>query len=149
MVGNGILVNDSIASGQRLSITGDINSAAPGGVQNLILGGAGNGLISGTLGDGVTGGSLSLVKQGSGVWTLSNNTAYSGDTIIEDGLLQFNGPVSNLHAISGNGNLGVGDDVNAATLTADSININILTLGVGPGLSLIRLQADRWQAVPL
>ena len=131
LVGNGILVNDSIAPGQSLSITGDINSAAPGGVQNLILGGAGKGLISGTVGDGVTGGPLSLVKQGSGVWTLSKNTAYSGETNIEDGLLQFNGPMSNLHAISGNGNLGVGDDANPATLTTDSININILTLGVG------------------
>jgi autotransporter-associated beta strand protein len=131
LVGNGILVNDSITPGQSLSITGDINSAAPGGVQNLILGGAGKGLISGTIGDGVAGGTLGLVKQGSGAWTLSNNTAYSGETIIEDGLLQLNGDVSNLHAISGNGNLGVGDGVNPATLTADSIAINTLTLGVG------------------
>jgi autotransporter-associated beta strand protein len=131
LTGNGILVNDSVTPGQNLSITGDISSTAPGGVQNLILGGAGNGQISGTVGDGVDGGTLGLIKQGSGVWTLSNNAAYNGETIIEDGLLQLNGAVSNLHAISGDGNLGVGDGLNPATLTADSINISTVTLGVG------------------
>ncbi|MGA2060303.1 MAG: DUF4465 domain-containing protein [Thermoguttaceae bacterium] len=131
LAGNGFLVNDSVGSGQRLNIAGDIKSDALGGVQNLVLGGAGNGVISGTVGDGTSGGSLALTKQGAGVWTLTNNTAYSGDTTIQEGLLQLNGAVSNLHAVSGDGHLGVGDGTNSATLIADSIMVDTLTIDAG------------------
>ncbi|MGA2797661.1 MAG: DUF4465 domain-containing protein, partial [Thermoguttaceae bacterium] len=118
LAGNGFLVNDSVAPGQSLNIAGDIKSDALGGVQNLILDGAGKGFISGTVGDGTSGGTLSLTKQGAGVWTLANSTAYSGETTIQEGLLQLNGTVSNLHAISGDGDLGVGDGANPAMLVA-------------------------------
>jgi len=131
LAGDGFLVNNSIALGQRLNINGDVTSKAPDGVQNLILDGAGNGVISGTVGDGQSGGSLAVIKQGAGVWTLDNNTAYSGDTIIQEGLLQLNGTESDLHAVSGQGDLGVGDGTNNAMLVADSITVNTLTIGAG------------------
>ena len=131
LAGNGFLVNDSVAPGQSLNIAGDIKSEALGGVQNLDFRRRRQRIISGTVGDGTSGGTLSLTKQGAGLWTLANNTAYSGDTIIEEGLLQLNGAVSNLHAISGDGNLGVGDGVNSAMLIADSIMVNTLTIATG------------------
>ncbi|MGD0383747.1 MAG: DUF4465 domain-containing protein [Thermoguttaceae bacterium] len=43
--GNGFLVNDSVAPGQKLIISGDTQSAALSGVQNLTIGDAGNGII--------------------------------------------------------------------------------------------------------
>jgi autotransporter-associated beta strand protein len=131
LAGNGFLVNDSVAPGQRLNIAGDIKSEALGGVQNLVLGGQGNGIISGTVGDGTSGGILSLTKQGAGVWTLTNSTAYSGETTIQEGLLQLNGIVSDLHAVSGDGDLGVGDGANPAMLIADSIMVDTLTIAAG------------------
>jgi autotransporter-associated beta strand protein len=134
LAGNGFFVNDSVAPGQKLNIAGDINSDALGGVQNLVLSGAGDGIISGTVGDGTSGGILSLTKQGAGVWTLSNNTAYGGETIIEEGLLQLNGTVSDLHAISGDGNLGVGDGTNHSVLIVDSIMGDTLNIAAGSEL---------------
>ena len=131
LAGNGFLVNDSVAPGQSLNIAGDIKSEAGGGVQNLVLGGRGNGIINGTVGDGTSGGTLSVTKQGTGLWTLTNSADYSGETTIQEGLLQLNGTVSNLHAISGDGDLGVGDGTNPAMLIVDSIMVDTLTIAAG------------------
>ncbi len=135
LAGNGFLVNDSVAIGQSLNITGNIYSTASGGKQNLYLGGAGNGLISGSISDGTSGGALSLIKQGQGTWTLSSTLNYTGDTIIEEGLLQITGAASDLHEISGDGALRIGDGVNSATVTVDSIMLH--GLYIGPGSKLI------------
>jgi autotransporter-associated beta strand protein len=131
IVGNLSLVNDSVASGQKLNVAGNIQSQASVGVQNLILGGAGNGNISGMIEDGAAGGTLGLIKQGAGVWTLTNDLDYAGVTLIQAGLLQLNGAASNLGDLSGNGRIGVGNGVNAATLSADSIAVNTLTIAAG------------------
>jgi autotransporter-associated beta strand protein len=134
LTGNGFFVNDSIAPGQKMNIAGDIKSDALGGVQNLVLGGAGDGIITGSVGDGTSGGTLSLIKQGAGVWTIANSTDYSGETIIEEGLLQLNGAVSNLHDISGDGNLGVGNLTHHSVLIVDSIRGDTLTMAAGSEL---------------
>jgi len=154
LAGDLFLINDSMASGQSLKITGNIKSTAPGGVQNLVLGGEGHGLITGTIDDGITSGALGLIKQGDGVWTLKNNLDCSGETNIQDGLLQLNGLTSNLRVINGEGDLGVGDGVNPATLFADSIAVNTLTVSAGstivirPNLSGPLSGGDDLRAVP-
>ncbi len=131
LVGNGILVNDGVASGQKLIVTGDIGGASPGGMQNLILGGAGDGQISGAISDGTSGGTLALIKQGAGTWTLTGSFAYSGDTAIEAGTLAIAGETANLHSISGQGDLVVGGGAYSTTLTADSIAVDTLTIEAG------------------
>jgi autotransporter-associated beta strand protein len=72
-----------------------------------------------------------LKKLGAGKLILSGNAAYLGSTTIDGGLLQLNGVNSVLHAISGAGNLGVGDGVHPSALTATSIQVNTLFIGVG------------------
>jgi autotransporter-associated beta strand protein len=131
LAGNGFLVNDGVAPGRKLIVNGDIQSAASSGIQNLTLGGAGNGIISGTISDGTSGGALALVKQGSGTWTISGTMDYTSDTTIETGTLQITGTTANLHAISGQGDLTVGDGSYSTTLTADSIAVSTLTIAAG------------------
>jgi autotransporter-associated beta strand protein len=131
LAGNGFLVSDGLASGQKLIVNGDIRSAASSGVWNLTLGGAGSGILGGTISDGSSGGALALVKQGAGTWTLSNSLDYSGETRIESGMLQIAGSAANLHAISGEGDLTVGGSSYSTTLTADSINMDTLTITAG------------------
>jgi hypothetical protein len=54
-----------------------------------------------------------------------------GDTAINGGLLQLDGANSVLHAITGTGNLGVGNGLTPSMLTADSIQVGTLTIGAG------------------
>jgi autotransporter-associated beta strand protein len=76
-----------------------------------------------------------LIKSGSGKVTLEDNAVYEGDTSITGGLLQLNGAANSLENISGSGSLGVGGD-SPATLTADSISVNTLTIGAGSKVAI-------------
>lgn len=129
-----------ILSGNKITLVGDvINQSANVQTINLDLDLSGGDrtfdtqnsdiIINGAIGEAETG--CGIIKKGAGVLTLANSADYSGDTIIEDGLLQLNGAVSDLHTISGKGDLGVGDGVDPATLTADSIKVNTLTIAAG------------------
>ena len=101
-----------------VTLSGGGTLDTPGGSDNLMLSFAAGG----------TGG---LSKTGSGTATLLNNATYAGDTSIAAGRLQVNGLSSTLHSVSGAGALVVGDGATASILTADSINIGTLTLGIG------------------
>jgi len=63
-----------------LTFTGEISSSAAG-VKKLTLQGSkptGAGEIAGVIADGVAGSSLTVIKAGSGTWTLSNANTFSG-----------------------------------------------------------------------
>ena len=69
----------------------------------------------------------------------SSSVNYGGSTTINSGTLQINSPAGAtvaLHAVSGSGTLGIGDNTVATSVTADSVNVNTLTLGVGTTLTI-------------
>jgi autotransporter-associated beta strand protein len=96
-------------------------------------------LTASTLANLATGG---LTKQGLGILTLTGNLTYGGTTDIQAGTLQINTPASaeaiTLAAITGasTATLGVGDGINATSLTASSVAVGTLTIGAGSTLTI-------------
>ena len=82
--------------------------------------------FTGTLQDGTGGGSLSLLKTGSGTWSLGGTHTYSGPTTVAAGALQLLGGASVASGITVNAGAGLGLLNTAAPTTA---NLNTLTFG--------------------
>ena len=82
------------------------------------------------------GGTGGLTKTGSGTATILNNAAYAGATTISAGCLQLEGPDSTLHSVTGTGTLAVGNGSAASILTADSIQVGVLTLTAGSTVTI-------------
>jgi len=57
--------------------------------RTVTLTGSGTGFLSSTFADPLGGGKASLVKNGTGVWKVSLNNGYTGDTLINQGVLQL------------------------------------------------------------
>ena len=86
---NGGIIENTVA-GQTLTLSGNIGTAAGGGsAPTLQLIGAGKGVLSGAISNAT--GSMSVTKSGSGTWTLSGNSSYTGTTTISSGTLLING----------------------------------------------------------
>jgi autotransporter-associated beta strand protein len=89
--GNGTTL--AISDGGSLEFAGAIGSASSN--RNFEISGTSIGAnkVSGAIGDGA--GGISLVKSGSGTWTITNNSnTYTGNTNINDGKLVVNGNIS-------------------------------------------------------
>lgn len=81
-------------SSNALSAYGSFAGSAASGTQSFTIGGSGNTTLSGSISDGTAGGSLGLVKQGTGTLTLQTGTAganssYTGGVWIQSGRLQL------------------------------------------------------------
>ena len=142
-ISNGVTVSGggvlSLVSGAGLSATGIQLSGGvisgsgalgpfvtlSGGTLNAPLG---NDNLTLSLAAGGTGG---LNKTGAGTATILSSASYTGNTSISAGRLQFNGPTSALHVVSGAGALGVGNGTASSLLSADSINASSLTIAAG------------------
>ena len=82
--------NNSATDGELLTIAGSVSSNQANATRTkiLTLGGSADGLVSGLIsGNGTGGGSnktatVSLLKSGAGLWTLSNANTYSGTTTV-------------------------------------------------------------------
>jgi autotransporter-associated beta strand protein len=70
-----------------LILSGGISAASS--TRTLTLQGAGNGIASGLISNG--GGAISIAKEGTGTWTLSNINTYTGTTTVSTGTLLVNG----------------------------------------------------------
>ena len=87
--------NNSATDGELLTIAGSVSSNQANATRTkiLTLGGSADGLVSGLIsGNGTGGGSnktatVSLLKSGAGLWTLSNANTYSGTTTVSAGTL--------------------------------------------------------------
>jgi autotransporter-associated beta strand protein/T5SS/PEP-CTERM-associated repeat protein len=77
-----------------------------------------------------------LTKSGSGTLTLTANPTYTGDTVISAGKLQLSTATTTLSAVSGPGELIVGNGSTNTQLNATSINVGTLTLTAGSILTI-------------
>lgn len=77
-----------------LSLSGAITTTAAT-ARNLHLGGAGNGLATGVISDNVgnPAGTINLIKDGTGTWTLSGANTTTGTTTVNEGTLAVSQPV--------------------------------------------------------
>jgi autotransporter-associated beta strand protein len=94
---------------------------------------ANNITLTNAIGNNGTGG---LTKDGSGMLTLTASPLYTGETVINTGQLQLNMGSTTLAAISGQGELIVGSATTSTHLTASSINVGTLTLGVNSRVTI-------------
>lgn len=135
--GNGTTL--AISDGGSLEFAGAIGSASSN--RNFEISGTSIGAnkVSGAIGDGA--GGISLVKSGSGTWTITNNSnTYTGNTNVNDGKLIVNGNISTSAlttvgengALAGNGTVGktvingilaVGNSPGSMTFT-DTLDLN-------------------------
>jgi autotransporter-associated beta strand protein len=88
--------------------------------------------ISGSIADGS--GPGGIIKTGPGLLTLSGPLSYTGNTAINGGMLQINSTAATLTTITGTGILSIGRDTH---LTATSIQVDTLNIGVTPGLAAV------------
>jgi fibronectin-binding autotransporter adhesin len=77
---------DASGSG-LLNMSGGVICENAAGTSRLVLQGAGSGSQSGAITDGGTANALSLIKSGSGTWTLSGPNSYTGSTTVNAGTL--------------------------------------------------------------
>lgn len=116
------------SNGGLLSVAGSIAYGTATGATNIRLSGASDGIISSSIGTG--GLEISIIKEGSGTWTLSGANAYVGSTEVKTGRLNIT------TAATGGGDISVGD---LATLginlgaTGQTLNASSITLGVTTG----------------
>ncbi len=75
------------SAADTLTISGDISGASTTGGRALRLVGAGDGIVSGNVINGSA--TVSVTKEGTGSWTLSGENTYSGNTAVNEGILQL------------------------------------------------------------
>jgi len=96
-----------------LSIGGTVAGvSSAGNTTTLTLNGSNTGTntVSGLVGDGILGGKLAVVKSGAGKWILNGSNSFTGDTVINQGMLQIGnagvlGSLGTLSAITDNATL--------------------------------------------
>ncbi len=128
---NGLNTRISSASG-TLTVSGAITiSGAVSSTAALVLTGSGNGVSSGGISG--SGAGVTLIKTGTGIWTLAVANTYTGQTRIDVGVLRLDhanalpggigntGGSSNLNLNGGVIGLGVGDFTRALGTGADQV----------------------------
>ena len=139
---SGLITLGSISS--IVTDAGDINLTHPGTITgptfSLLLGGSGNGSLASILG---TGGGW-LVKFGTGTWTVSGNSIYTGLTTISAGTLKLGAAGSGTDTPLGQAGVGSGTsvtlgaalDLNGFTLaTAEELTLNGTGIALGGALT--------------
>jgi autotransporter-associated beta strand protein len=124
------------------------------GARTLTLDGDADGHVTGLI-TNATGSSLSVLKTGSGVWTLATNNTYSGETIVEGGTLVVNGTggagmttVMNEATLSGEGSLVGGLDVQSGGRLSPGQSIGTMTVNSATLAAQSTLEMEIGSAVP-
>jgi len=126
----GLLTLSGLANGRTA-----VQTANNMGARTLTLDGDADGRITGTITNG-SGSSISLIKKGSGTWTLAASNSYSGTTLVEAGTLVVDGTsgaglttVMNGATLAGEGDLLGGLDVQSGGTVSPGRSAGILTVG--------------------
>jgi autotransporter-associated beta strand protein len=97
--------------------------------RQLILAGAGNGIINGVIANGSTTTGLPVVKNGTGTWTLNGAHTYTGTTTVNEGVLSLGQA-----ALGDNSAVTIGEN-GVLHLNFEGIDqIGALTIGINPPL---------------
>ncbi len=120
----------SSASG-RLILSGNWFNGVTSGSRTMWLTGSGDGEFNSNLGNGSGGASTSLLKDGSGTWTLSGNYTYTDTTTVSNGTLLVNGTIPSSSSIRVRGGTLGGTGGTLAPVTVSSGGT--LSPGVGIG----------------
>jgi autotransporter-associated beta strand protein len=131
ITGNGATLDLNSINQTVGSLSGVAGSSVLLGSGTLTIGGN-----TSTTFSGVVSGTGGLTKNGTGLLILTGNPTYTGDTVINAGQLQLNTGSTTLAAISGQGGLIVGFASTPTQLTASSINVGTLTLGINSRVTI-------------
>lgn len=88
--GTATFTSGATSASSQLSISGGVTgNSGSGNTTTLTLNGTGTSstAVAGVIGDGTNGGKLALVKDGTGNWTVSGASTYTGGTTIKQGVL--------------------------------------------------------------
>lgn len=126
----GGIIENSVA-GQTLTFSGKVYRGLPSvGFAPLTLTGVGNGVLSGSISN-----NLSILKTGTGTWTLSGSNSNVGTNQVNAGTLLVNGSTAeaNPFTVAINGTLGgtgtiYGNVTSSGTLSPADTNIGTLTI---------------------
>jgi autotransporter-associated beta strand protein/T5SS/PEP-CTERM-associated repeat protein len=116
--GGATLALDYDSATLTLTNPGTLGFNGQTGARQLTLGGGGQGLLAAVIGD--NGGPTSLAKSGSGVWTLTGSSTYTGETNVGVGTLQVDGSIatSSLTTVQSWGTLSGTGTVGALTIAS-------------------------------
>ncbi|MGD0381976.1 MAG: autotransporter-associated beta strand repeat-containing protein [Thermoguttaceae bacterium] len=121
----------NVDAGSTLNLTNSLGISGSSKDLTFVTAAGANAVLSGSLdlGDG------DLNKNGSGALIISGDILSVATATIADGSLQVNSLSASIDDITGSGDLIVGNGSTAATLTADSIVVDTLSIGAGSSSS--------------
>ena len=118
-----------------LTLAGGVDASGATGNRNLLLGGAGTGLVSGLITD--TGSNVvSVVKDGESTWALTHENTFTGVVTVSEGTLQFNSAAATGLAQAlglGTGVVTIGTATTVGTLEYTGLVDGVLGRGVTVG----------------
>jgi autotransporter-associated beta strand protein len=117
--GGGIYMIQSDAN--TLTVSATIPATAPTGYRSMVFSGSGNILMSGAVVDGDGGANNctnSIIKNGSGILTLTGNSSNTGTNYVSAGIMLVDGSVGTNIMTVGGGQLGGVGTINGPTIVA-------------------------------
>jgi T5SS/PEP-CTERM-associated repeat protein/autotransporter-associated beta strand protein len=133
--GGGLVATGNINLDANRGLTIGTDGATMGVAENMTLR-----ILSLTAGEG------DLMKNGPGTLVLAGTPSYQGATHIDDGLLQIDNSAE-LQEISGDGNLGIGNEFVNAEVSADRVSVGVLTIAAGSKLTIKPLSGGQLAGV--
>ncbi len=146
---NGAGAIENTVAGQTLTLSGDVTAFSTFSACSLTLLGAGDGILSGAIKDGAN---VSLVKAGTGTWTLTGLNTHYGSNTVNEGTLVINndydvladGTTSRLIVGSGSGTNGaviIGNSANVVKFGGDGYT-NAAQIGINGGTGSLTINTN-------
>jgi len=123
---NYAFTNNSATVGANLIINGAVTGRMTVAGNTFALNGTNNGEVNGIISNGTAGGFVSVLKNGTGTWTLSGANSYTGSTTVNDGTLKIgaNNAIPTASAVT------INENIANSTATLDLNGFNQTLTGV-------------------